>query len=269
MPDSTLSTLADVVLIGRDGKPSSAATGRSATHGSVEVISHRRHRCVKEYGDPPHPQPPPDRRTPSSRIRSRRPLGSRRHHSRRSPAPRTRRLVGAQLPTAATGCPVAGAIRSSPHHRRRRPVPRGPSWPWLSARPSSPCSAPPVPSWRSSSAPPGPRAVDHRRFPVDVISGHRRHPQHVSRRHLVVDGDKGTVEITVTKFRSATKPCKSHGTKPDEGLYVIADVTVAVTKGTASTNPLAFHWVAADGTTSEAVGGPSPAAASRYRRART
>lgn len=72
---------------------------------------------------------------------------------------------------------------------------------------------------------------------------------------LVVDGDKGTVEITVTKFRSATKPCKSHGTKPDEGLYVIADVTVAVTRGTASTNPLSFHWVAADGTTSEAVGG--------------
>nr|WTA68474.1 DUF4352 domain-containing protein [Micromonospora sp. NBC_00855] len=72
---------------------------------------------------------------------------------------------------------------------------------------------------------------------------------------LVVDGDAGTVEITVTKFSSATKPCKSHGLKPGEGMYVIADVTVAVTKGTASTNPLYFQWVAADGTKTTAIGG--------------
>ncbi|WP_406074836.1 DUF4352 domain-containing protein [Micromonospora sp. NBC_01638] len=72
---------------------------------------------------------------------------------------------------------------------------------------------------------------------------------------LVLDGDDGTVEITVTKFRSATKPCTSRGLKPDEGMYVIADVTVAVTKGTASSNPLFFHWVAADGTKTTAIGG--------------
>ncbi|MEU1587180.1 hypothetical protein [Micromonospora sp. NPDC005710] len=72
---------------------------------------------------------------------------------------------------------------------------------------------------------------------------------------LVVDGDAGTVEITVTKFSSATKPCKSHGLKPGEGVYVIADVTVAVTRGTASTNPLYFQWVAADGTKTTAIGG--------------
>ncbi|MEU4551060.1 DUF4352 domain-containing protein [Micromonospora violae] len=72
---------------------------------------------------------------------------------------------------------------------------------------------------------------------------------------LVIDRDAGTVEITVTKFSSATKPCKSHGLKPGGGVYVIADVTVAVTKGTASTNPLFFQWVAADGTKTTAIGG--------------
>ncbi|MEU8152055.1 DUF4352 domain-containing protein [Micromonospora sp. NPDC048986] len=72
---------------------------------------------------------------------------------------------------------------------------------------------------------------------------------------LVVNREAGTVEITVTKFSSATKPCKSHGLKPGEGMYVIADVTVAVTKGTASTNPLYFQWVAADGTKTTAIGG--------------
>ncbi|MBM0278034.1 DUF4352 domain-containing protein [Micromonospora tarensis] len=72
---------------------------------------------------------------------------------------------------------------------------------------------------------------------------------------LVVDGDDGTVEITVTKFRSATRPCKSSGVKPDGGMYVIADVTVAVTRGTASANPTLFHWVAPDGTRTNATGG--------------
>ncbi|MDG4779084.1 hypothetical protein O7614_05420 [Micromonospora sp. WMMD961] len=72
---------------------------------------------------------------------------------------------------------------------------------------------------------------------------------------LVVDGDEGTIEITVTKFSTATKPCTSYGLKPDEGMYVIADVTLTVTKGTASANPLFFNWVAADGTEANAVAG--------------
>ncbi|RLP96006.1 DUF4352 domain-containing protein [Micromonospora sp. CV4] len=72
---------------------------------------------------------------------------------------------------------------------------------------------------------------------------------------LVIDGSDGTVEITVTKFSTSTKPCKSYGLKPDEGMYVIADVTFAVTKGTGSTNPLYFQWVAADGTETNAIGG--------------
>ncbi|MEU7839970.1 hypothetical protein AB0B39_03265 [Micromonospora sp. NPDC049114] len=84
---------------------------------------------------------------------------------------------------------------------------------------------------------------------------------------LVIDDNGGTVEITVTKFSTATKPCTSYGLKPDEGMYVIADVTVAVTKGTASANPLYFQWVAADGTETNAIAGafsgcgkPMPAA---------
>ncbi|SCG71940.1 DUF4352 domain-containing protein [Micromonospora zamorensis] len=72
---------------------------------------------------------------------------------------------------------------------------------------------------------------------------------------LVIDGDGGTIEITVTKFSTATKPCAPYGLKPDEGMYVIADVTLTVTKGTASANPLFFEWVAADGTEANAIAG--------------
>ncbi|MDG4807772.1 DUF4352 domain-containing protein [Micromonospora sp. WMMD1120] len=74
---------------------------------------------------------------------------------------------------------------------------------------------------------------------------------------LVVNGDEGTIEITVTKFRSATKPCRSSGDKPDEGVYLIADVTVEVTKGTAPATPTAFQWVATDGTRTRATGAAS------------
>ncbi|MEV4824019.1 hypothetical protein [Micromonospora sp. NPDC049274] len=84
---------------------------------------------------------------------------------------------------------------------------------------------------------------------------------------LVIDDNGGTVEITVTKFSTATKPCTSYGLKPDEGMYVIADVTVTVTKGTGSANPFYFQWVAADGTETNAIAGilsgcgkPMPAA---------
>ena len=71
---------------------------------------------------------------------------------------------------------------------------------------------------------------------------------------VIDDARQAPCEITVTKFSSATKPCKSYGLKPDEGMYVIADVTVAVTKGTPSANPLYFQWVAADGTETTAIG---------------
>ena len=72
---------------------------------------------------------------------------------------------------------------------------------------------------------------------------------------LVIDDNGGTIEITVTKFSTANKPCRSYGLKPDEGMFVIADVTVTVTKGTGSANPLYFQWVGADGTEANAIAG--------------
>ncbi|MEH1166645.1 DUF4352 domain-containing protein [Micromonospora sp. CPCC 205539] len=72
---------------------------------------------------------------------------------------------------------------------------------------------------------------------------------------LVVDGDEGSFEITVTKFSTSSKACTTYGLKPDEGMYVIADVKVSITKGTASVNPLFFQWVAPDGTETNAIGG--------------
>ncbi|WP_243709777.1 DUF4352 domain-containing protein [Micromonospora sp. 15K316] len=72
---------------------------------------------------------------------------------------------------------------------------------------------------------------------------------------LVITDDDGTVEITVTKFSTRTKGCNEFAPEPDKGVYLIADVTVAVTKGSVSVNPLYFQWVAADGTETNAIAG--------------
>ncbi|MET8119300.1 hypothetical protein [Micromonospora sp. NPDC005189] len=72
---------------------------------------------------------------------------------------------------------------------------------------------------------------------------------------LVIDNSRGTIEITVTKFSTSTTACRANGFKPSKGLYVIADVNVRVTMGTASTNPLYFRWIAADGTTTTPISG--------------
>jgi len=64
---------------------------------------------------------------------------------------------------------------------------------------------------------------------------------------LVISDDDGTVEITVTKVSTRSKACEEFGLAPDRGTYLLADVTVEVTKGTVSVNPLYFRWVAADG----------------------
>ncbi|MET7371076.1 hypothetical protein [Micromonospora arida] len=72
---------------------------------------------------------------------------------------------------------------------------------------------------------------------------------------MVIDNTRGTIEITVTKFSKSTTACRANGFKPSKGLYVIADVSVSVTMGTASTNPLYFRWIAADGTTTSPISG--------------
>ncbi|MEU4680890.1 DUF4352 domain-containing protein [Micromonospora sp. NPDC023737] len=72
---------------------------------------------------------------------------------------------------------------------------------------------------------------------------------------LVITNDLSAVEITVTKFSTRTKGCNEFAPDPDQGIYLIADVTVKVTKGSAAVNPLYFQWVAADGTETNAIAG--------------
>ncbi|WP_433389722.1 hypothetical protein [Micromonospora sp. KLBMP9576] len=70
---------------------------------------------------------------------------------------------------------------------------------------------------------------------------------------LVVSDDEGTIEITVTRFTTETKGCRTYAPDPDKGMYLIAHVTATVTKGTSSINPFYFQWVAANGTTANGL----------------
>ncbi|MFI9642064.1 DUF4352 domain-containing protein [Micromonospora sp. NPDC051925] len=72
---------------------------------------------------------------------------------------------------------------------------------------------------------------------------------------LVISDDDGTIEITVRSFSTSSKGCRSFAPPPDKGMYLIADVTATVTKGTASINPFYFQWVADDGTTVNGLAG--------------
>ncbi|WP_036374085.1 DUF4352 domain-containing protein [Micromonospora sp. ATCC 39149] len=72
---------------------------------------------------------------------------------------------------------------------------------------------------------------------------------------LVITDDEGTLEITVLRFRTSAKGCKSYSPDPDKGLYLIADVTATVKKGKMSINPFYFQWVAEDGTTANGIAG--------------
>ncbi|MEU4772135.1 hypothetical protein [Micromonospora sp. NPDC023644] len=70
---------------------------------------------------------------------------------------------------------------------------------------------------------------------------------------LVVADDEGTIEITVTRFTTETKGCRTYAPDPDKGMYLIAHVTATVTKGKSSINPFYFEWVAANGTTANGL----------------
>ncbi|WP_431920373.1 hypothetical protein [Micromonospora wenchangensis] len=72
---------------------------------------------------------------------------------------------------------------------------------------------------------------------------------------LVISDDDGTIEITVRSFSTSTKGCRSFAPPPNKGMYLIADVTATVTKGTSSINPFYFQWVADDGTTVNGLAG--------------
>ncbi|SCF49947.1 protein of unknown function (DUF4352) [Micromonospora matsumotoense] len=72
---------------------------------------------------------------------------------------------------------------------------------------------------------------------------------------LVINDDDGTIEITVRSFSTSSKGCRSFAPPPNKGMYLIADVTATVTKGTSSINPFYFQWVADDGTTVNGLAG--------------
>ncbi|MGC5661224.1 hypothetical protein ACN261_12610 [Micromonospora sp. WMMD723] len=72
---------------------------------------------------------------------------------------------------------------------------------------------------------------------------------------LVISDDDGTIEITLRSFSTSTKGCRSFAPPPNKGMYLIADVTATVTKGTSSINPFYFQWVADDGTTVNGLAG--------------
>lgn len=70
---------------------------------------------------------------------------------------------------------------------------------------------------------------------------------------LVITDDEGTLEVTINRFTTSNKGCRSFAPDPDEGMYLIADVTARVTKGTASINPFYFEWVGDDGSTTNGL----------------
>lgn len=72
---------------------------------------------------------------------------------------------------------------------------------------------------------------------------------------LIVESAEGTIEITVKSFETRETACDEYGLPPDNGMYLIADVTVEVTEGTGSINPFDFTWVADDGTTADDFSG--------------
>ncbi|WBC03784.1 hypothetical protein [Micromonospora sp. WMMA1976] len=72
---------------------------------------------------------------------------------------------------------------------------------------------------------------------------------------LVVNDDRGTIEITVGNFRTRNAACSEVMPGPKNGMFLIADVTAEITKGTGSINPFYFTWVATDGTEESGIGG--------------
>ncbi|MFC0099311.1 hypothetical protein ACFFKH_17540 [Micromonospora marina] len=72
---------------------------------------------------------------------------------------------------------------------------------------------------------------------------------------LVVNDDRGTIEITVGNFQTRNAACTEVMPGPRNGMFLIADVTAEITKGTGSINPFYFTWVAADGTEESGIGG--------------
>lgn len=70
---------------------------------------------------------------------------------------------------------------------------------------------------------------------------------------IIAAGPEGTTEVTVTAAKRQKTACKPNSfNRPETGWYVVIDVTVKVTSGTAPINPLYFSYV--DAGNSEVAG---------------
>jgi hypothetical protein len=73
---------------------------------------------------------------------------------------------------------------------------------------------------------------------------------------LVITGNKGDAfEVVVKNKKFRKKGCDPYSPKSENGGYLIADVTVTVTKGKADVSPFDFDLVTPDGTTMDNSGG--------------
>ncbi|MCT2280554.1 hypothetical protein M3G91_23345 [Micromonospora chalcea] len=72
---------------------------------------------------------------------------------------------------------------------------------------------------------------------------------------LIINDADGTIEITVGNFRTRDAACNEIMPGPKKGMFLIADVTAEITKGTGSINPFYFSWRAEDGTEENGIGG--------------
>ncbi|KKJ94776.1 hypothetical protein [Micromonospora sp. HK10] len=72
---------------------------------------------------------------------------------------------------------------------------------------------------------------------------------------LIINDDDGTIKITLSNFRTKTSSCQEFMPGPKKGMYLIADVTAEVTKGTGSINPFYFRWKGADGSDESGISG--------------
>ncbi|WP_089156534.1 hypothetical protein [Micromonospora sp. NBS 11-29] len=72
---------------------------------------------------------------------------------------------------------------------------------------------------------------------------------------LIINDDEGTIEITVGNFQTKKTACREFMPDPKNGMYLVADVTAEITKGTGSINPFYFSWKGTDGTRESGIAG--------------
>lgn len=72
---------------------------------------------------------------------------------------------------------------------------------------------------------------------------------------LLITDEDGTVEITVTQASTSTKGCRSFAPPPSQGMYLNVDVTIRVTRGSATVNSFDFRWIGDNGRSTSGLDG--------------